>query len=83
MLNPLRQMSLISSGSSESPLPGELSMFCMAHLPILSPLAMFPGKVPVRLPAATSTLGAFTDTDRKLERGDNSIVNFITLTQFG
>lgn len=37
---PVRQMSLVSSGSSESPLPGELCMFCMAHLPVFSPLCI-------------------------------------------
>lgn len=70
----------------------------MAHLPVLSPLcilssvfhspdrneAIFPGKVPVGLPVATSKLGAFKETDGTLDRRDNSIVpSFTTLIQFG
>lgn len=44
---------------------------------------MFPGKVPVCLPAATSKLGAFKETDGNLERGDNSIVTLLPYLSLG
>lgn len=97
VVKPLRQMSQVSSSSPESPFPRELCLFCTAHLPVLGSLcilspglhspdrneAMFPGKVPVGLPVASSKLGAFKETDRNLDRGDHSIVlSFATLIQF-
>lgn len=88
MVKPLRQMSQVSSSSPESPFPRELCLFCTARLPVLGSLcilspgrhspdrneAIFPGNVPVGLPVASSKLGAFKETDRNLDRGDQSIV---------